>query len=85
MNIISIQDAHPIAKFLSYFSSRWKVVRAVAWLLRVRHVLAHDDIPENKNGRLNIEEMRAGEREIVLFEQRINFGSELKTLQTANL
>ncbi|XP_043220311.1 uncharacterized protein LOC122389655 [Amphibalanus amphitrite] len=79
-NVITVLDVHPVETLLSYYSSRWKVVRAIAWLLRVRHRLLCKEAPRATRRNLSIEEMEAGEREIVIHEQMASYASERKHL-----
>ena len=65
---------------MSYYSSRWRVIRAVAWLLKIRRALLHGLVPGDRNGQLKMEEMRAGELEIVRYEQTVNFSAEAEAL-----
>ena len=80
---VSFVQTHPVMKLLSYYSSRWKVVRAIAWLLRLRYDLTHSEEADKRTGNLSIKEMKAGEEEIVRFEQMTNYSSELKNLSAS--
>ena len=80
VNLGFLQDLHPVARLMNYYSTRWRLIRAVAWLLKVRDVLLHGIGTQNRNSQLRIEELTAGELEAVRYEQMVNFSLEAKAL-----
>ncbi|XP_028419000.1 uncharacterized protein LOC114544726, partial [Dendronephthya gigantea] len=89
-------SVHPVERLISYFSSWWKLKRAVAWLLRFKEQLrmklqlrkiatedieAHWNKEELLSTQLTLNELHAAEEEILQRVQRAAFPDELKTVQ----
>ena len=93
-----ISAVHPLESLISYFSSWWKLKRAVAWLLRFKEylrmkspdirkkeVLTNEKIQETKQNvikKLTVEELDEVEREVLQRVQAVEFADELKTVSS---
>ena len=93
-----ISAVHPLESLISYFSSWWKLKRAVAWLLRFKEclrmkspgipkkeVLTNEKIQETKQNvikKLTVEELDEVEREVLQRVQAVQFADELKTVSS---
>ena len=85
---------HPLDSLISYFSSWWKLKRAVTWLLRFKKYprmksrdkkddSVNEKIQETKQNfikKLTVEELNEAEREVLQRVQAVEFVDELKTV-----
>ena len=86
---------HPLERLISYFSSWWKLRRAVAWLLRLREHLraklqlkkivttemeSHKNEEETLPRQLTLDELNEAEKVILQRVQIVEFPDELKTV-----
>ena len=86
---------HPLERLISYFSSWWKLRRAVAWLLRLREHLwaklqlekivttemeSHKNEEETLPRQLTLDELNEAEKVILQRVQIVEFPDELKLL-----
>nr|XP_039257584.1 uncharacterized protein LOC120334188 [Styela clava] len=71
-------------KFISYFSTWYKLKKASAWMIRFKEYLHKKKKKYKCNEKLEVEELRVAGDDILKYIQRQEFGEVIDALQKAN-
>ncbi|XP_077967673.1 uncharacterized protein LOC144421940 [Styela clava] len=83
-NYVSDFALKPMGKFISYFSTWYKLKKASAWMIRFKHYLHKKKKKYKCNEKLEVEELRVAGDDILKYIQRQEFGEVIDALQKAN-